>query len=95
MPDVLIRDVLREDLVVLDEQAKRAGLTRSEYLRRRLNAEARRTVGPVTSADLIAFTGWSVTSPMPTSCVMPGHDELAHRQVGGPARGQGLTSLPA
>ena len=52
MPDVLIRDVSGEDLAALDEHAKRAGLTRSEYLRRRLHAEARRTTTTVTAEDL-------------------------------------------
>lgn len=55
MPDVLIRDVPGEDLAAIDEQAKRVGLTRSEYLRRRLHAEARRTTTPVTAAHLSVF----------------------------------------
>lgn len=52
MPDVLIRDVSGEDLAALDEHARRVGLTRSEYLRRRLHAEARRITAPVTVEDL-------------------------------------------
>lgn len=55
MPDVLIRDVPGEDLALLDEQAKRAGLTRSEYLRRRLHEQARRTHAAVTGEDLTAL----------------------------------------
>jgi Ribbon-helix-helix protein, copG family len=41
MPDVLIRDVPPEDLARIDAQAARAGLSRNEYLRRRLRQEAR------------------------------------------------------
>ncbi len=55
MPDVVIRNVSAEDLNLLDEQAARLGISRSEYLRRHLHREARRTVGPVTVADLRAL----------------------------------------
>lgn len=52
MPDVLIRDVPSEDLALLDAQAKRVGLTRSEYLRRHLRAEAHRSSAAVTVDEL-------------------------------------------
>lgn len=52
MPDVLIRNVPAEDLKLLDEQAARLGIPGSEYLRRHLHREARRSVGPVTGEDL-------------------------------------------
>lgn len=55
MPDILIRGVSSEDLALLDEQAGRVGLTRTEYLRRRLHEQARRSAGPVTGADLSAL----------------------------------------
>jgi hypothetical protein len=55
VPDVVIRNVSAEDLNLLDEQAARLGISRSEYLRRHLHREARRTVGPVTVADLRAL----------------------------------------
>jgi hypothetical protein len=55
MPDVLIRNFPAEDLNRLDEQAARLGLSRSEYLRRHLHREARRTVGQVTADDLRAL----------------------------------------
>ncbi|WP_426593362.1 antitoxin [Cellulomonas sp. McL0617] len=55
MPDVLIRNFSAEDLTLLDEQAARLGISRSEYLRRHLHREARRTVGPVTVTDLRAL----------------------------------------
>lgn len=55
MPDVLIRNVPAEDLALLDAHAKRVGLTRTEYLRRRLHEEAHRSVGPVSPTDLAAL----------------------------------------
>lgn len=55
MPDVLIRNVPAEDLTLLDEQAARLGISRTEYLRRHLHREARRTAGSVTSGDLRAL----------------------------------------
>jgi hypothetical protein len=55
VPDVLIRDVPAEDLARIDAHAARLGLSRTEYLRRRLRQEAARPVGPVTTADLQRF----------------------------------------
>lgn len=43
MADVLIRDVPDETLSELDAGAARAGLSRAEYLRRVLSAEAERS----------------------------------------------------
>lgn len=63
MPDLLIRDFPTEDLDLLDEQARRLGLSRVEYLRRQLHQTARRldsevTVGDLSQlADLIADLG--------------------------------------
>ena len=54
MPDVLMRNVPAEDLGLLDEQAARLGISRTEYLRRQLHREARRTAGSVTAGDLRA-----------------------------------------
>ena len=55
MPDVLIRDVPAEDLARIDAHASRLGLSRTEYLRRRLRQEAARPIAPVTAADLERF----------------------------------------
>jgi hypothetical protein len=55
MPDVLIRDVPAEDLARIDAHAARLGLSRTEYLRRRLRQEAARPVEPVTVAQLQRF----------------------------------------
>lgn len=52
MPDVLIRDFPAEDLALLDAHAARLGISRSEFLRRKLHQEARRTATTVTRHDL-------------------------------------------
>lgn len=57
MPDVLIRNFPADDLRLLDEQARRVGLSRTEYLRRQLLREARRTESPVTVGDLDILSG--------------------------------------
>ena len=55
MPNVLIRDVPAEDLARIDAHAARLGLSRTEYLRRRLHQDAARSGTPVTADDLRAF----------------------------------------
>jgi hypothetical protein len=55
MPDILIRNFPAEDLARLDEHAARLGVSRSDYLRRRLQQEARRTATAVTAGDLARF----------------------------------------
>lgn len=55
MPDLLIRDFSADDLNLLDEQARRLGLSRAEYLRRQLHQTARRLDAPVTPSDLLAL----------------------------------------
>ncbi len=55
MPDVLIRDLPAEDLARLDAHAARQGLSRTEYLRRRLREDAARVDAPVTAEDLNRF----------------------------------------
>lgn len=53
MADILIRDVPEHVLAALDAKARRLGLSRSEYVRRQLAAEA--GGGTVTTADLAWF----------------------------------------
>lgn len=55
MTDILVRDVPDDVITALDARAARLGLSRSEFLRRRLAQEA--TGGPqsVTASDLAAF----------------------------------------
>lgn len=55
MSDVLIRNFPAEDLALLDEHAARLGISRTEFLRRQLQQEARRTVTAVSTADLVRF----------------------------------------
>jgi hypothetical protein len=55
MPDVLIRDLPAEDLARLDAHAARQGLSRTEYLRRRLREDAARVDAPVAVSDLERF----------------------------------------
>ena len=56
MPDVLIRNFPAEDLALLDAHAARLGISRTDYLRRRLQQEARRVTKRVTAADLLALS---------------------------------------
>jgi len=53
---VLIRDVPAEDLARIDAHAARQGLSRTEYLRRRLRQDAARPTAVVTVADLQRFS---------------------------------------
>jgi len=55
MTDVLIRDVPDEVLAVVDAHAGRLGLSRSEYVRRRLAQDAAVSDSAVTAADLARF----------------------------------------
>jgi len=55
MPDILIRDFPADDLARLDKLAARLGISRSEYLRRLLEQEARRSASAVTEGDLARF----------------------------------------
>ena len=55
--DVLIRDVPEEVVAALDAHAARLGLSRSEYVRRRLAQDAATSGSPVSVADLARFAG--------------------------------------
>lgn len=50
--DVLIRNVPPDDLRRLDEQARRLGLSRADFLRRQLHQQAATTVLRVSLEDL-------------------------------------------
>jgi Ribbon-helix-helix protein, copG family len=56
MTDVLIRDVPDEVLAAVDAHAARLGLSRSEYVRRRLAQDAALQEPAVSAADLARFT---------------------------------------
>jgi plasmid stability protein len=56
MTDMLIRDVPDTVIAALDTHAARLGLSRSEYVRRRLAQDATADETPVTVADLSRFS---------------------------------------
>ena len=56
MADVLIRDIPEEVLACVDANAKRMGLSRSEYIRRQLAGSAARSPLSVTSEHLARFS---------------------------------------
>ena len=55
MADVLIRDVPDGVLAGVDAHAARLGISRVEYIRRRLAADAATATAPVSVDDLRAF----------------------------------------
>lgn len=55
MADILIRDLPDEVLAAIDTNARRVGLSRTEYIRRALSRE-RDAATDVSVADLVAFT---------------------------------------
>ncbi len=55
MTDVLVRDVPDDVVAALDARAARLGLSRSQYLRRRLAQEALPTAERVTVEHLSSF----------------------------------------
>ena len=55
MTDILIRNVPNDIVAAIEVNAKRAGLSRTEYLRRALERECRSYVGDVTVESLARF----------------------------------------
>jgi antitoxin FitA-like protein len=55
MTDMLIRDVPDDVIAALDTHARRLGLSRSEYVRRRLAQDAAVSDSPVRTEDLARF----------------------------------------
>jgi hypothetical protein len=55
MTDMLIRDVPDDVIAALETHARRLGLSRSEYVRRRLAQDAGVTDSPVSAGDLTRF----------------------------------------
>lgn len=55
MTDLLIRDVPDDVVAALDAQARRLGLSRSEYVRRRLAQDAAASGKPVNTENLSRF----------------------------------------
>jgi hypothetical protein len=57
MTDILIRDVPDDVIAALEAHARRLGLSRTEYIRRRLAQDAAVSDSPVTAGDLKRFAG--------------------------------------
>jgi plasmid stability protein len=55
MIDIVIRDVPDDVVAALDTRANRMGLSRTEYIRRRLTQDAQSGRVPVTTEDLCRF----------------------------------------
>ena len=55
MTNMLIRDVPDDVVAAVDARASRLGLSRSEYVRRRLAQDAASTAAVVTTQDLARF----------------------------------------
>ena len=55
MADILIRDVPDDVVAAIDAKARRAGLSRTEYIRRSLSRERSDTTHEVGVEDLAAF----------------------------------------
>lgn len=55
MTDMLIRDVPDDVIAALDAHARRLGLSRTEYIRRRLAQDAAVSGSPVRTEDLARF----------------------------------------
>ena len=62
MADVLIRDVPEAVLAGVDAHAARLGLSRAEYIRRRLASDAATASAPPTTAERSAVTTASQTA---------------------------------
>lgn len=60
MADVLVRDVPEDVLARIDAHAARLGLSRVEYIRRRLSADAATTAEEVSAGDLRSFADSAV-----------------------------------
>ena len=55
MTDVLIRDIPDDVIAALDAHARRLGVSRTEYVRRRLAQDAAVSDSPVSTGDLARF----------------------------------------
>ncbi len=56
MSNVLVRDIPQNVLAALDAHAARCGISRNEYIRRRLAQDVATMCAPVSVADLRGFS---------------------------------------
>ena len=82
MTDVLVRDVPEDVIAALDSRASRLGLSRSEYLRRRLAQEAVSGPQPVTVEDLTVFAEEGVSILIPPDMTSRRRTSSTPRQFG-------------
>lgn len=92
MTDMLIRDVPDVVVAALDARAGHLGLSRSEYVRRRLTQDAQIPGSPVSVSDLSRFAADFADLTDPTSWRGHGSEVLAGR-VAHPHR-RGLHKQP-
>ena len=94
MTDILIRDVPDEVLAAIDANARRAGLSRTEYIRRTLSRERVEATEAVRAKDLVVFAdtfaGLAESSAAWSESPRPPGSKSASRP--GPARTSGQAS---
>jgi plasmid stability protein len=74
MADVLIRDLPDGVIAALEAHARRLGLSRTEYVRRRLAQDAAVSESPVSAGDLARFAGTFSDLADPDVMSGPGSD---------------------
>src|ERR1039457_425444 len=99
MTDVLIRDVPDDVIAALDTHAARLGLSRSEYVRRRLAQDAATPGSPVSVEDLARLLWVAPRAPPPPPrapglvperiCAAPPGPGRRHSRLTGQRRGPG------
>ena len=73
MADMLVRDVPDAVLAAVDAHAGRLGLSRSEYVRRRLAQDAQVAGSPVMVSDLARLAGLTVDLADPDAMAAAWH----------------------
>ena len=81
MTDVLVRDVPEHVIAALDARAARMGLSRSEYLRRRLAQEAAATAEGVSVEHLSSFAQTFADLADPEVMKGAWEERLSHRHL--------------
>jgi hypothetical protein len=77
MTDIPIHDVPDEVIAGVDVRAVRLGLSRTEYVRRRLAQDASTAGTAVSSRTWLSSLGNLATWPIPRRCHGPGDDLIA------------------
>lgn len=77
MTDLFIRDMPDDFIAALDAHARRLGLSRSEYVGRRLAQDAALPCSPVSVEDLARFADDFAELADRMSCLRPSGDQVA------------------